>query len=332
MKKLILFNGGESREHQISLGTCAYLKKILEKLACYEIYEVFISRRGQWTYEGVPCHVTPQQTLETQNDKIPIDGAIPFLHGHPSETGALLALLEIYKIPYLGPGHEAAVLSFNKMSTKYWVQSLEIPVCPALVMDSWKKNKEKAHSFFHQYGPLFIKASSQGSSIGCYFVDQEEQLEEAVQKSLALSPYGILEKAIEGRELEVSIYEYRGKVHASKPGEIILPKGSFYSYEEKYAPYTKAQTAVVAKGLSSQVIEDIQSYSLQIFQLLKLSDLARVDFFYSEDEGVFFNEVNTFPGLTPISMFPKMLENSGPSFQDFFQERLQNLLLPLKKS
>ena len=149
---------------------------------------------------------------------------------------------------------------------------------------------------------------------------------------MALSPYGILEKSIEGRELEVSVYEYLGEIHTSRPGEIILPQGSFYSYEEKYSSDTKAKTAVVAEELSSKVIEDIQSYSLQIFQLLKLSDLARVDFFYSEDEGIFFNEVNTFPGLTPISMFPKMLENSGLSFQVFLKERLQNLFSDLKKS
>ena len=148
MKRLILFNGGESGEHEISLKTCAYLKKVLRELGYYEIYEVFISQRGEWAYEGVPCYVTPQKTLRTQNNEIPIDGAIPFLHGHPSETGALLALLELYKIPYLGPGHEAAVLSFNKMSAKYWVQSLELPSVRRLLWILGKKIRRRPIVFF----------------------------------------------------------------------------------------------------------------------------------------------------------------------------------------
>lgn len=329
MQKLVLFNGGESHEHEITLITCDYLKKVLAELPSYIIYEVMISKTGQWTYKGRPCQVTPQQTLQTEDGEVPIDGAIPFLHGYPAETGHLLALLELYKIPYLGPGHEAAVLSFNKMSTKYWLQSIPIPVCPAVVIDAWEEQMKAKH-FFQQYGPIFVKASNQGSSIGCYFVDEWEKMEKAVKQALELSPYVLLEKAIRGRELEVSVYEYQGKTHTSRPGEIIVPQGGHYSYEEKYGQSSETRTVVIAENLPPGTARDIQLYALQVFQLLKLSDLARVDFFYAESEGILFNEVNSFPGLTPISMFPQMLEQSGPSFSDFLQDRLENLLSPLK--
>ena len=324
-KNLILFNGGESEEHEITLTTCQYLKNILNKLPTYKIHEVTISRQGQWSYQGQPCQVGQQKTLQTKESTIPIDGAIPYIHGHPGETGHLLAYLELCKIPYLGPGYEAAALSFNKASTKHWLREASIPVCPSITLRQLGE-LELAQSFFQQYRPVFVKASSQGSSRGCFFVDDQKQLKMAVQKALALSPYALLEKAIEGRELEVAVYEYRGELHASPPGEIIVPSGKFYSYDEKYAHSSETQTVTMAEHLPEQITQNIKHHALNAFQQLKLRDLARVDFFYSEKDGIICNEINTFPGLTPISMFPKMLEHHGPPFQDWLQDRLEYLL------
>ncbi|MCY4644305.1 MAG: D-alanine--D-alanine ligase A [Bacteriovoracales bacterium] len=329
MKKIILFNGGESEEHEITLLTNGFLKNVLASLDGYEIHEVMLSKTGEWLYLDKPCTITAQKTLETQGKTIPIDGALPFLHGYPGESGPLLALLELYKIPHLGPGHEGAVLSFNKISTKYWMEGLSIPVCPSLALRGLEdEDFERGASFLKEHDRLFVKASSQGSSKGCRLVSDRQALREALEEALSLSPYALLEKVLSARELEVSVYEYRGKLHASYPGEIIVPQGKFYNYEEKYSPQSQTKTVTRAPDLDEEVVERIRSYSLRAFQGLKLSDLARIDFFYCERDGIILNEINTFPGLTPISMFPKMLESEGPSFRDFLEDRLQALFRP----
>ena len=324
MKNLILFNGGESDEHDITLVTCQHLNEVLQKLPGVRVYEVMIDRAGQWTYGGRPCHLNFQKGLEIKSESIAIHGAIPYIHGHPGETGQLLAYLELHKIPHLGPGHEAAVFSFNKVSTKQWLKEISLPVCPYVVVDD-EGQLERGRSFFHQHRSIFVKASNQGSSVGCYFVNEEKELRPAIAKALELSPYALLEKAIEGRELEVSVYEYQGELHTSLPGEIVVPAGKFYSYEEKYSDTTQTQTVTVAKNMPPEVAKDIQSHARQVFRLLKLRDLSRVDFFYSQSDGIIFNEVNTFPGLTPISMFPKMLEQNGPTFADWLKDRIDRL-------
>ena len=325
VKNLILFNGGGGDEHGITLITCEYLKGQLQKLANVEIYEVTIHKDGQWTHEARPCHLDLQKNLEIKaQQKIPIHGAIPYVHGYPGETGQLLALLELYGIPYLGAGHESAVLSFNKISTKQWLKEVSLSIAPYLALDH-AEELQSSQNFFRQHKSIFVKASNQGSSVGCYFVDREEELEPAIAEALKFSPYVLLEKAIRGRELEVSVYEYQGKLRASLPGEIVIPEGKFYNYEEKYSESSQTQTVSLAKDLPAGIAKEIQSQALRIFRLLKLRDLARVDFFYAEDDGIVFNEVNTFPGLTPISMFPKMLEQNGPSFADWLKDRIEAL-------
>ena len=327
MKQLVLFNGGKSEEHAITLTSCEYLKQTLKKLPAYQVHEVMISRSGQWSHQGQPCHLTPEGVLQTSQANLPIAAAIAYLHGHPAETGHLLALLELYNIPALGPSHEAATLSFNKVSTKYWLQPLGIPTTPAMVVNSLQQ-LSVAEDFLRQYDSVFVKASSQGSSRGCHQVNEAHHLGPAITDALALSPYALIEKSIQGRELEVATYEYQGELQTSLPGEIIPPAGTFYSYHEKYHPSSRAQTAVVAQDLPPEITQTIRSHCRQIFEWLKLCDLARIDFFYTPDEGIIFNEINIFPGLTPISMFPQMLEHNGPTFKDFLDDRLKNLLSP----
>ena len=326
-KQIVLFNGGQSAEHDISLVSCEYLKGHLKELGYYHVHEVMLSPQGQWLFEGGPCFVSPGGKLHHSQGTLQVDAAIAYLHGHPGETGELLALLELYGIPHLGPCSEAASLSFNKASAKYWLEGAGVPVCPGVVLCSTEKNElAKAHDFFQQQGEVFVKPSSQGSSRGCSLVAGPKELEKAIAQAFEFSPYVLVEKKIEGRELEVAVYEYEGEVHVSLPGEIIVPRGEFYNYEEKYSQQSQSETKTVAPHLSRDVVSEIQSHALCVFHLLKLSDLARVDFFYSEEGGILFNEVNIFPGLTPISMFPKMLEQNGPLFRSFLQDRLNNLI------
>ena len=333
IRRILLFNGGESEEHEITLTSVAYLKKTLQKIVkklkappFFEILDVMISKKGgEWSCQGLPCALDFQKNLRIQGKKpLSIHGAIPFLHGYPCETGHLLALLELYHIPYLGPPAEAAVLSFNKASTKYWMNTISLPVSPGIVLINSQKNSlQKGLAFLEKYGDIFIKASNQGSSRGCYRIKDKKDFEKILQNTLKLSPYAVLEKRIKGRELEVAVYEYQDQLQATPPGEILPPEDSFYSYEEKYHEKTQTQTLTIAPNLPEEILQKIHFYSLEVFKVLKLRDFARIDFFYSPDDGLLLNEVNTYPGLTSISMFPKMIEKNGLLFQDFIWERLQ---------
>jgi D-alanine-D-alanine ligase len=175
---------------------------------------------------------------------------------------------------------------------------------------------DKAFDFFSKHGDVFIKAASQGSSIGCYHVTEKNALQEKLEEAFRFGPYVLIEKTIKARELEVAVFETKDGPKASAPGEIICPS-QFYSFEEKYAQTSHTQTHPKAKGLSSKQVQELQEIALKAFQGLKLKHLARIDFFLTSENQIYLNEINTFPGMTPISLFPAMVEASGLTFQSF---------------
>ena len=199
------------------------------------------------------------------------------------------------------------------------MDATKIPNTPWIFLSN-QDELEKAHIFFRNSKSVFIKSASQGSSVGCYKVDKEDELDSKIREAFKYSSYVIIEKKVLGRELEVSAYEYKGKIHISRPGEIICPDNQFYSYEEKYSTGSKTKTVMRAERLDSKVLEKITDYSKKVFQLFKLRHLSRIDFFLTDDGEIYLNEINTFPGMTPISMFPKMMEADGVQFKDFLEE------------
>jgi D-alanine-D-alanine ligase len=304
MKRILLLKGGGSSEHEVSLVSAIFIKEQLELLG-HQVVEVLISDDKAW--------------LSQVHANLDVDYCIPCLHGSPGETGEIPALLELYGIPYLGCGPEASVHCINKVTTKLWLSSNTIVNTPFLIAatDNFLACKE----FLQEHTEVFVKASNQGSSVGCFFVDNADELKAKIAEAFKLSPFVLLEKNIIGRELEVSVYEYQGKIHTTKPGEISCPQG-FYDYEQKYSQSSKAQTHIVALNISDDDSAKIQALSLKAFKLLKLKDLSRIDFFYTDTGEIYLNEINTFPGMTPISMFPKMMENAGVKFVDFLADRI----------
>lgn len=127
----------------------------------------------------------------------------------------------------------------------------------------------------------------------------------------------IVEKTIKARELEVAVYEYQGEVIATLPGEIICDSNTFYTFDEKYAKNSKARTDVVAQNVPTEISDQIRAYAIKAFKGMKLRHLSRIDFFLTADNEILLNEINTFPGSTPISMFPKMLQNHGHDFTQY---------------
>ncbi len=320
---VLLLSGGGGAEHDISLLSAQYLREILNQIKDINLIDVLIDHNLNWIYQDQACTLTHQKELIIgQKNKILIDYAIPCLHGFPGETGDIQSLFELYQISYLGCNAESSRLCFNKVTTKLWLDALKIPNTPWMFISQKNQDDQtQIEDFLQLHQQLFIKASSQGSSVGCYQLEDIHQLKATLNKAFAYSEQVIIEKKVIARELEVSVFEFKNQVHCTLPGEIITPNG-FYDYDEKYSSLSHTKTKVVADNLDKQTIESIQVLAISAFKWLNLKDLSRIDFFLDQSGTIYLNEINSFPGMTPISMFPKMMENYGVSFKDFMLDRL----------
>jgi len=325
MKKynILLLAGGKSSEHDISLVSSGYLESNLLEIQDFNVIKVVIGKDGIFRDQNnQTVEINFSRELVSKSEKTPIDYVVPCIHGFPGETGDIQSWLEMIGLPYLGCGSEASKICFNKITTKLWFDALGIPNTPFLFLNSMN-DLPKAVSFLKEHKNLFIKAASQGSSVGCYPAHNESELKEAIEKAFTYSSQVVVEILVEPRELEVSTYEYQGEIHTTLPGEIVVPKGKFYSFDEKYAKNSETTTDIVAKNVSIEIQEKIREYAKRAFIGLKLRHLSRIDFFYTSDGKIYLNEINTFPGMTPISMFPKMLINNGHSFKDFLEQNIK---------
>jgi len=333
-KSILLMYGGGGNEHEVSRTSQRYLRETLNKNKNYQIITVEVKKNRDWTFSDIDgkekiCFLQ-QQSLVVPDLKLTqkIDYCIPCFHGHPGETGHIQGLLTLMGIPFLGCDLSTSSNCMNKITTKLWLQLFGVPVVPFEVLtDHSSASKLKAKKFFETHKDVFIKSSSEGSSVGVYHVTQMTELEDKIAQAFQYSQYVLLETKVSGRELEVSTFEFKGKFHVTHPGEIICPSG-FYSYGEKYDSQSKTRTEIKAGNLSEGDVTSLKSLAEQTYQILKIKDLARIDFFMVQESGknksIFVNEVNTFPGMTPISLFPKMMIESGVTFYDFLCDRIDN--------
>ncbi|ELA8199619.1 TPA: D-alanine--D-alanine ligase [Vibrio parahaemolyticus] len=322
IKNILLLCGGGSSEHEISLLSANFVEQQLNLIQNVKVTRVEIKNEGWVTDQGelVYLDLNTKQLCSNESNQT-IDFIVPCIHGFPGETGDIQSLFEIAGIPYLGCGPEASSNSFNKITSKLWYDALDIPNTPYLFLT---RNDEHAHrqaeQAFEKWGKLFIKAARQGSSVGCYSVTEKQAIAKAVNDAFGYSDQVLVEKAVKPRELEVAAYEMNGELHITKPGEVIAPDGAFYSYDEKYSSSSHSLTEVEAKNLTQEQIDRIHHASETVFKQMNLRHLSRIDFFLTEDNEIYLNEVNTFPGMTPISMFPKMLQNNGHKFHEFLED------------
>lgn len=325
-KNILLVKGGGGTEHDISLVSSKYLKSNIDT-SLYNVIDILIDKDFTWRDENLNIvELNFNKELIGPNFKIKIDAAIPCIHGYPGETGDIQSYFEMIKLPYIGCGSEASKLAFNKISTKLWFKDLGIPNTPfMLCSDESIETLNNAASFFDEHKNIFIKASNQGSSVGCYPVTKKEDVEHFLKEAFKFSPYVLIEKTVNARELEVSVFEFNGEIKTTVPGEINCPS-KFYSFEEKYNQHSKTTTSIVAENVPEQISSKIREYAHKAFSSLKLRHLSRIDFFLCDDGNIYLNEINTFPGMTPISMFPKMMENSGVKFYDFINYSLKDIL------
>jgi D-alanine-D-alanine ligase len=313
-KHVLLLCGGGSTEHEVSLVSVKHIKECLTEIPDIELTTVEIKKSGEWFSESGEKFVFDHKKY---------DFAIPCIHGYPGETGDLQSYFEMIGLPYLGCNSETSKMCFNKVTTKLWATALGVPNTPYIfITDSSEESASKARKFAELHGDIVIKASSQGSSVGCYLVEKGIDPAETIKKAFSYSPFVLLEKRLKPREIEVSVYQLNGKLQISYPGEIICPS-NFYSYEEKYSNGSQTTTATRAEQLTPEIVTKITEYSRKLYYGLKIRHLSRIDFFLDGEE-IYLNEINTFPGLTPISMFPKMMEANGHSFKEFLSQVIRN--------
>ncbi len=329
-KNVLLLCGGGGSEHEISLRSVKFYEECLNSIPDLTLFLIEIDKQGQWVDRTGKKYLLDGKrflrAFEQDGDPgILIDVAVPCIHGYPGETGDLQSYFEMIGLPYFGCNSETSKMCFNKITTKMWATALGVANTPYMfVTEINNEAKNKVFEFQKIYGDVVVKASNQGSSVGCYMVETGDDIMRALRDAFALSPFVLIEKRMKPRELEVSAYEYDGKLQISYPGEIVTPSSTFYTYEEKYSSKSESKTFVRAHNVTPEQVRTITDYATRLYRGLKIRHLSRIDFFL--DEGtIYLNEINTFPGSTSISMFPKMLEANGHSFTEYLKQHIYGM-------
>ena len=297
--RLAVVFGGRSGEHEISIRSA---KSILQSLdpEKYDVSEYFISQDGKWA----PRAISPEP-----GGNPGIDVVFPILHGTFGEDGTIQGLLELAELPYVSAGVLASAVSMDKEVMKRLCQERGLPIVEYLIL--YRDGLEADRICSQVRFPVFVKPANLGSSVGISKARNTGELKAALEKAAGFDSKVIVERGIEGREFECSVMGNTDPV-AATPCEI-LPSREFYDYEDKYM-LDKAETVLTAR-LSPEQTEHVRWLAVQCYRAVGCEVMARVDFLMERATGqIFINEINTIPGFTSISMFPKMWEHEGISY------------------
>ena len=336
---LVVLFGGAGPEHEVSKMSAATIVSNMPEDK-YNIIPVYITKEGEWLlYDGAVDNIntikwsrfgtkavlSPDRSdkglLRIVNDKVkivPVDIVFPVLHGMYGEDGTIQGLCELAGIPYVGCGVLSSAICIDKAATRAVANSLKIKQADALVFNLAEASDIKmvARRVRYKIGyPCFVKPAKTGSSIGIIKVCDKSELAAAVECALEYDNKIVIEKMVEGREFSCAVLgRYDGEVAATVAGEI-LADGEFYDYDAKYVK--SGSKTIIPADIDEEVHEKIKEISIKIFKAVEGSGLARVDFFMEEGAGnVIFNEINTMPGFTKISMYPMLWGEMGISLTD----------------
>lgn len=334
----VLF-GGVSSEHEISLLSARSVMQVMDR-EMYLIVPIGITKEGEWLTQGDPMNtlvgkaeedrkavktrIEALTTAHTLPNPFPqVDVVFPLLHGPFGEDGTVQGLLEMAGIPYVGAGVLASALGMDKAFMKRVFREQGLPVAKFAVIrrQEWETKREAA---LETSGipdlPLFVKPANGGSSMGITKVRRAKELPGALEEAFRYDLKVVLEEAIEGREIECSVLG-NDEPQVSLPGEIVYSR-EFYDYEAKYLDSRTRLVAPVA--LDPALVSHLQVLSAAAFRSIDCSGMARVDFFLRHsDQKVFVNEINTIPGFTPVSMFPRLWEATGIGFSELVDRLIQ---------
>lgn len=319
-KVAVLF-GGRSGEHEVSLVSAASVIKAANKDK-YEITEIGITEDGKWL-TGPDClskfkskNFAPAPTNSNDAELTPVDLAsletdiiFPVLHGSYGEDGKLQGMLEMYNIPYVGCGVTASAVAMDKDFCKRLVNSTTgVKVVDWQVVTANEPLETLKFNF-----PVFIKPARLGSAVGVAKAKNQEELEQALKNAFEYDHKVLIEKAMDIREIEVAVLGDE-KITVSEPGEVIVG-GEFYDFNDKYV--NGVSSTQIPADLPAETANTIKSHAAAIFQALELRGLSRIDFFLDRQTGeIYLNEINTLPGFTSISMYPKLMEHAGIPYSE----------------
>lgn len=323
--------GGRSAEHDVSVISARNIVKAINK-SKYEISLVGINKKGEWlSFENQEFLSGKELFLEkekktlvipyTQDEKFfikigetnkLIDVVFPILHGPFGEDGTIQGLFKLFNVPFVGPSVLGSAVGMDKDVSKRLMKEAGLPVSKFMVFRSEQKKDISFDKIKKNLGlPIFVKPANLGSSVGISKVENKREFAIAIKKAFIYDNKIIIEESVRGKEIECSIMGNE-KPTASTIGEII-PNHNFYSYEAKYIDKDGATTAIPAR-ISKKITKEIQKMAIKVFKVLCCEGMGRVDFFLTNEGRIFVNEINTIPGFTSISMYPKLWEKSGISY------------------
>jgi D-alanine-D-alanine ligase len=342
--RVVVIFGGRSAEHEVSVVSARSLVAALDPERC-EVLLVGIDKDGRWhmlsELPGRTSGELPAVTTESGNlvalprdpgdsalvaddgSRREIDVVFPLLHGPYGEDGTIQGMLELAGIPYVGAGVLGSALGMDKAVQKVLFQNVGLPVVPHQVVHEreWEEDRESVEARAHGLGfPVFVKPATLGSSVGITKVKGLDDLAAAIEEALSYARKALVEKSMEGfREIECAVLGNDDPV-ASVPGEIV-PGAEFYDYRAKYID--EGTELRVPADLDPDVTEEIQRMSVAAFQAIDAAGMARVDFFYNAPGDIIVNEINTIPGFTHVSMYPKMWEASGLPYPELVDRLIE---------
>jgi len=336
-KKIVvsLIFGGRSAEHEISLVSAAAIHKNLDKTK-FEVRSIYITRQGLWRAVDGPSDdigmletgrtfsFLPWEEREMGGQAVAADIYFPVLHGPFGEDGTIQGLLEMAGVPYVGAGVLGSALGMDKSATKSILRDQGLPVVPCVVIreTDWKADPNALLRRVRRTLPLplFVKPSNLGSSVGISKVADYGGVAPALATAFRYGTTALVEKGIRGRELELSVLGNETP-EASLPGEVI-PFREFYDYNDKYID--GRTTFVIPAKLAPRTLARIRALGIAAFRALACSGMARVDFFLEKGtDRLTINEINTIPGFTEISMYPKLWAASGLPFPRLLERLIE---------
>ncbi|MFF1547772.1 D-alanine--D-alanine ligase family protein [Streptomyces sp. NPDC058291] len=355
--------GGRSSEHGISVVTAGAVLRAIDRTK-YEVLPIGITREGRWFLTadepermaitdrrtpdvdelaesrdgGVVLPVDPanREVVYYEPGSVPkalgeVDVVFPVLHGPYGEDGTLQGLLELSGVPYVGSGVLASAVGQDKEYMKRVFTSFGLRVGPYTVIRprEWEQDEASARKkiidFAGEHGwPLFVKPARAGSSIGITKVDDLSGLDEAIAEARRHDPKILIEAALRGREIECGVLEFEDGPRASLPAEIPPPDAhAYYDFDAKYIDSTPG---IVPAPLTPEETADVRRLAVDAFEAASCEGLVRADFFLTDEGEFVINEINTMPGFTPISMYPKMWQETGIGYPELVDRLVQAAL------
>ncbi|GAA0363202.1 D-alanine--D-alanine ligase [Alkalibacterium iburiense] len=331
---LYLIYGGKSAEHDVSLKSAYSILQIIY-YDYYSVIPVYITRDGQWlkgktieTKEQVPTkeelHQIDQKETFIFNEMMEEESvAFPVLHGPNGEDGTVQGLFEVLDISYVGAELLTSAVGMDKIMSKRIFKDAGLPVLPfeEVRLKEWTLDPQEVMTRVEadMNYPLYVKPVNMGSSVGVTKADNREELELAITLAFEYDSRIMIEKGEEVREIEVALLGNED-IHTSVPGELVKHK-SFYDYEDKYL--NDKVIRQVPADISDELTKELRQLAVKAFHAINGSGVSRVDFFLTEDNRVYINEINTFPGFTQNSMYPRVWAKTGLPYADLIEEVIQ---------